>query len=123
MLIERTASVSSCCSRCGRLPSEISISVAGMTFDWQPDGSGKVWDNKTSPQLQITAISFITPLIGGDPHDFLDERTEEDTILPTRAQVNELLASINRIRGNSNELVICLFVIIILQLIVMWRGH
>jgi hypothetical protein len=30
----------------GKLPSEISVETEGMTFDWQPDGSGKVWDNQ-----------------------------------------------------------------------------
>ena len=59
----------------GRLPSLILLDVEGLT-SVSPDGSYKQWDNKNSPNLQITSIEFITSLIsaaqliGGHPHDF-----------------------------------------------------
>jgi len=107
----------------GRLPSEISINVAGMKYDWKPDGSATIWDNKSNPELQITSISFFIPIIGGDPHDFLDDRTVDDSTPPTRAQFNVLLAKINRVAGNSSEIVICLIVLICLLAVLVWRGH
>src|SRR5712692_10356410 len=74
----------------GKMPSQITVDVEGMTFDWQPNGSGKVWDNKSSKQLPIKSVFFITPLVGGDPHDFLDDRSPEDGIPPNRAQLNQI---------------------------------
>lgn len=61
----------------GRLPSEISITTEGMTYDWQPDGSGKIWDNKNTPRIPIKSIYFIVPLVGRDPLDFLDDETKK----------------------------------------------
>jgi hypothetical protein len=103
----------------GRLPAEISIRVAGMKYDWQPDGSGKLWDNETSRAIPVESIDFITPLIGEDRHNLLDDRIVDDAALPTRAQFNELLAKINR----SNRVLICLMVVAVLLLIVTWLGH
>lgn len=89
----------------GRSPSLISLDVEGL----DPVGvvvagvSYKKWDNKNSPELPITSIEFITSLIAGDhliggyPHDFLDKRI--------------------------NKVIFCLWVIIVLQLIVVWRGY
>ena len=76
----------------GQKPSEIMINIeeGGMQYGWQPDGSGKVWDNKTTPELLIKSITFITPLIGGDPSDYLDDRQQEDGMPPSKAQLNEL---------------------------------
>jgi hypothetical protein len=104
----------------GRLPSEISITVGGMTYDWQPDGSGKKWDNKSSPELPVESISFYIPLIGGDPHDFLDDRTIDDSTAPTRAQFNALMEKINYV---AKETVICLIIVIGLLAVLVWRGH
>jgi hypothetical protein len=106
----------------GRLPSEISITVAGMTYDWQPDGSGKKWDNKKRPDLPITSITIYTALIGGDPRDFFDARTIEETLPPTRAQLKVLLEAINYVAGRSRETAIFLFIILGLLLVVVWRG-
>jgi hypothetical protein len=103
----------------GRLPSQIWVYVVGMTYG----GGGLVWDNKNCPRLQIESIDLRIPLIGGDPHDFLDERTAEDTMSPTRAQLDELLTKVNRIIGQSNQMVIAVFVILALLLIIVWRGH
>src|SRR5262245_49930043 len=88
----------------GRSPSLISLDVDGLDPMGVVAGvSYQKWDNKNSPLLPITSIDFITSmiagdqLIGGHPHDFLDKRI--------------------------NKVIFCLWVIIVLQLIVMWRGH
>ncbi len=83
----------------GKLPSQISIETEGMSQDWQPDGSGKVWDNKTSPQIPIVSIWFITPLIGGDPRDVLDDRSPEDGMPPSRAQLNQVTTVLNELKN------------------------
>jgi hypothetical protein len=83
----------------GRLPSEISITIAGMSYDWQPDGSGKIWDNKNNPQIPIRAMFFIVPLVGPDPLDFLDDRNAEDTMPPSRAQLNQVISDLAQLRG------------------------
>ncbi len=83
----------------GRLPSGISIKVAGMSYDWQPDGSGKIWDNKSAPQLPIASIKFYVPIIGGDPHDLLDARNAEDSVRPSRAQINQVASSLDELKG------------------------
>lgn len=109
----------------GRLPSYISIESEGMTYDWQPDGSGKIWDNKTSPQIPITSLCFITPLIGGDPHDFLDDRPAEEGMPPSRAQLNHVIFSLNELKNkldsvqNHSFWLVILVVILLASLI--WR--
>ncbi len=83
----------------GRMPSGISINVQGMSYDWQPDGSGKIWDNKKCPQLPIRSLSIGAPLIGRDPRDFLDDRNEEDSMPPSRAQINELISNLQELKS------------------------
>src|SRR5918995_149975 len=76
-----------------RIPSQISVEIGdtqGMKYDWQPDGSAKIWDNKNSSQIPIKAVSFMIPLIGGDPYDFLDDRSIEDGMPPSYAQLNQI---------------------------------
>lgn len=102
----------------GRLPSEISINVTGMTYL----ANSKKWDNKNRRELPIASICIFIPLIGGDPHDFMDDRTVDDSTPPTRAQFNSLLAKINRVAGNSSEIVVCLIILIVLLAVLVWRG-
>jgi hypothetical protein len=89
-----------------------------MIYDWQPDGSGKVWDNKTSPQLPIKSILFITPLIGGDPHDSLDDRSPEDGMPPLRAQLNQLTSVLNQLR---HELFWLVILLVVMLAVLLWR--
>ena len=81
----------------GQQPSEIMIDVAegGIRYDWQPDGSGKVWDNKTTPELLLKSATFFTPLTGVDT---LDERVWEDGMPPSKAQLNELKQSLAELK-------------------------
>lgn len=107
------------------MPSEISIDVSGMTYDWQPDGSGKKWDNKSSPEVPISSIRFFIPLIGGDPHDFFDDRSPEDGMPPSRAQFNQVTATLNQIENKLESITNQFFWLIIVMAILMfafiWR--
>lgn len=78
-------------ARLGRLPSHISVEVEGMQYDWQPDGSGKKWDNKAFPELAVTSISFGTvPLVAQAMSSDFDQDLYNQILPPTRSQFNEL---------------------------------
>ena len=109
----------------GRLPSEISITTEGMSYDWQPDGSGKIWDNKTTPQIPIKSMDFIVPLVGRDPLDFLDDRNEEDGMAPSRAQLNQVTTVLNELGNRLDSMHRKLFWLVILMVVMLavllWR--
>lgn len=109
----------------GKLPSQISVETEGMIYDWQPDGSGKVWDNKTSPQIPIVSIWFITPLIGGDPRDFLDDRSPEDGMPPSRAQLNQVTFVLNELKTKfesvHSELYWVVILLVAMLAVLLWR--
>lgn len=46
----------------GRFPSEVRLDVQNITYDWRPDGSGKVWDNRAHPAVGVTDVRFDIPL-------------------------------------------------------------
>ena len=88
----------------GKMPSEICIEVDGMKYDSQPDGSGKGWDNKASKELPIDNISFVSSLIGAetgaDTRDSLDDMSPpEDSMPPSRAQLNQVTSSLNDLKS------------------------
>lgn len=105
----------------GRLPSEISITTEGMSYNWQPDGSGKIWDNKNTPQIPIKAMFFIVPLVGPDPLDFLDDRNTDDTMPPSRAQLNQVISSLVQLRGKLESMSWWLIVLGLLVVVLIWR--
>lgn len=55
----------------GRPPQSLTVEVENLTYDWRPDGTGKVWDNRASPIIPITSFSFDVPVSeaskGGEP--------------------------------------------------------
>jgi hypothetical protein len=102
----------------GRLPSQISITTEGMSYDWQPDGSGKIWDNKNTPRIPIKSMDFIVPLVGRDPLDFLDDRNEEEGMPPSRAQLNQVISGLTQLRQSMSWLLILLG---LLLAILVWR--
>jgi hypothetical protein len=105
----------------GRMPSLISVEIGdtkGMKRDWQPDGSGKIWDNKNFPQLPIKSIFFITPLNGGDPKDVLDDGMPEDGMPPSRASVNQVTSLLKQVNNKLSWLMIS---VLILFAVVIWR--
>jgi hypothetical protein len=61
-------------------PSALNVTVEGMDYDWQPDGSGKKWDNIARPILPITAADFTLPI--SEPPT---ESDEEDSFDPSPA--------------------------------------
>lgn len=46
----------------GRVPSTLTVKVQGLEYDWRPDGSGKVWDNRSNPIVPVTDVSFDVPV-------------------------------------------------------------
>lgn len=63
--------------RTGKLPSFISVSVRGLTYDWDPDGHTKVWDVDAARHLYITDISITDTLVSAE-----QERPEEEIEQP-----------------------------------------
>ena len=48
----------------GRVPTTLTIEVQSIDYDWRPDGSGKVWDNRANPVVPLTDASFDVPVAG-----------------------------------------------------------
>lgn len=48
----------------GRVPDSLTIEVQNLTYDWRPDGSGKVWDNTANDIVPVTNVSFDVPVAG-----------------------------------------------------------
>lgn len=63
----------------GRVPNSLTIEVQNLEYDWRPDGSGKVWDNRANPRVAVENVSFDVPVAGaireGEP-DRLSELTK-----------------------------------------------
>lgn len=63
----------------GRAPDSLTIEVQNLTYDWRPDGSGKVWDNTANDIVPVTNVSFDVPVAGpakeGEP-DRMSERAK-----------------------------------------------
>lgn len=48
----------------GRVPNSLTVEVQSLDYDWRPDGSGKVWDNRANPIVPISNVSFDVPVAG-----------------------------------------------------------
>lgn len=59
----------------GRLPDQIHITVRGLNYGWCPDGSLKIWDIETNPEVFLINMQFNIPLITTD-EKFLVSRDE-----------------------------------------------
>jgi hypothetical protein len=87
----------------GRMPSKLHIQVLGMTYGWEPDGEGKVWDLKAMPTAFVTELKFDIPLVtpsdtaspGGDTQTANLPATAED-IRSLERGVTERLTSMQR---------------------------
>lgn len=60
----------------GRVPHSLTIEVEGLDYDWRPDGSGKVWDNKEYPIVPLTNVSFDVPVAGPIKEGQSDQTSE-----------------------------------------------
>lgn len=48
----------------GRVPNSLTVEVQCLDYDWRPDGSGKIWDNRENPIVPVTSISIDMPVAG-----------------------------------------------------------
>lgn len=83
----------------GRVPSKISVDIEGMEHDWQPDGSGKKWDNKASPRLPVNSVRFSVPLIPYTDEDGSERRRSENAMPATVLQVDQLMQRLDNHTG------------------------
>lgn len=89
-------------ARQGKLPAYISIDVVGegIKYGWEPDGSGKEWDNKARPQLPVVWVGFGV-ILAADASDVEEEpqpgQPSLEDLPPTRAQVAQLMAKVSQL--------------------------
>jgi hypothetical protein len=76
--------------RMGHAPSEISVSVLGMTPVGIGVDDGAIWNNHESPTLPLTFVRFTIPLVANLPHE---------TMPATRGQFTQLLQSLEQARA------------------------
>lgn len=60
----------------GRLPESLTIEVQNLSYDWRPDGSGKVWDNRANAIVPVTNINFDVPVAGPLQESQSDQTSE-----------------------------------------------
>ncbi len=70
-----------------------------MEYDWQPDGSGKKWDNQASPMLPITSARFAFPLVVKPDEDDPDWQEQAATLPPTRTHFFHLQKQITQVES------------------------
>ena len=46
----------------GRIPRSLTVEVQNLNHDWRPDGSGKVWDNRTKAIVGLTNVNLDVPI-------------------------------------------------------------
>ncbi|MDH7975700.1 hypothetical protein QH494_26235 [Sphingomonas sp. AR_OL41] len=78
----------------GQYPTDVSVTVEGMTYGSAPDGSHKVWDNSDQRWLPVTALSFEfspAPAVEERAEEIEPEETQPD---PVHGVLNALSATI-----------------------------
>lgn len=60
----------------GRVPNSLTIEVENLDYDWMPDGSGKIWDNRSNAVVPVTNISLEVPVVGPPPEGLPDRLRE-----------------------------------------------
>lgn len=65
----------------GRVPDTLTIEVQNLTYDWRPDGSGKVWDNRANAIVPLTNMSFDMPVAGPTREGKPDRMSELATLV------------------------------------------
>jgi hypothetical protein len=79
------------------MPSEISLEIEGMHYDWQPDGSGKKWDNRNNPHVKINSVRLLVPLSAIDVQPGIDVEPFAPNRSPTRVQIQELTSTLQHL--------------------------
>lgn len=110
-------------ARAGRLPRFISLEVVGdgIKYGWEPDGSGKEWNNKERPHLVITKAYFATVLAidatDVDEDDAI-ELSNTDNLPATRAQAAQIHKLLVRIASWPMKLFWVLVIVVVAYLLV-----
>ena len=97
-------------ARQGKMPSSMRVDVAGdgIKYGWEPDGSGKDWDNKEKPQLAVICISIVLPL-AGSPGASEEMQGDADSaaleeLPPTRAQMSQVMKNLEQLHSKANQI-------------------
>ena len=91
-------------AKLGRMPSTISVEIEGMDYDWQPDGSGKKWDNKALPRLAVSSMRFSVPLVVSHADDDSAQRGVTENGMPaTRQQLDQLMDRLDKVSSETNK--------------------
>ena len=89
----------------------VSVRVPGMKYGWQPDGSGKEWDNATNAALEVDGFA----LHFGQPEE------EEVVPDPPETEVNTEVKSLIAIREVHRTLGYIFFALVGLIVLVIFR--
>lgn len=89
----------------------MSVRVPDLRYGWQPDGSGKEWDNATNPGLEVDGFA----LYFGRPEE------EEVTPDPPETEVNTEIKSLVALREVHRTLVYILLALVGLIVLVIFR--
>ena len=66
----------------GRLPECIRLRAQGLTYGWEPDGSGKVWDIEAKPHVAIGEIEIVTDLMNAPDQEAALPDVDDSWIQP-----------------------------------------
>lgn len=89
----------------------VNVRVPGMKYGWQPDGSGKEWDNKANPGLEIDGFA----LYFGKPEE------EEIVPDPPETEVNTEVKSLLALREVHKMLAYILTALVVLLVVIIFR--
>jgi hypothetical protein len=88
----------------------VNISVDDMEYGWEPDGSGKKWDNATKPKIEITGYRL-----------FFGQRDEDDevhqAVEPVDQTPERVLSAIRDVGSRVSYLLYAIALLIVIALI------
>lgn len=78
----------------GKLPAGFRLHTHGLTYGWEPDGSGKVWDINARPHAFISDIEIISNLVVPPEREQSETEVDEFWIEPKpQPESPELIAA------------------------------
>ena len=109
-------------AKAGRTPTHLGLIVGivpdGMRFGWEPDGSGKDWDNAKTPQLPVIQANFVYPVLTPEEDKEVPEPFQEPAPpSPLPPDLRPLLMQI------SQRLVWVIWLLVFVVAAVIWRRH
>lgn len=106
----------------GRVPESVTVSLRGMKYGWEPDGSGKEWDEKQVPHPPIAKISFSIPLFGSRSDS--SEQNEETIHVPaSSADIRSLQAAISEASAVLRSTIWKVFWSAVVVAVLLWLGR